>query len=377
MQGCRRNSLLSPRKAPAGSSPANIQLVLAPLFLLLFLSPARLVAQSPEAAAETPADKPVPILSGSFGYFNFVSGGQNLIDTQINPILLVPVGDHWLIESRAEFEGEFQRPDGGGSYAGPVTKHLDYLQADYIANPFLTVTVGRFLTPFGIFNERLYPVWIRALQPDPLTLPIATEDSDGVMLRGGFPVNAKANLNYALYASVASIGKDAVDSERHVGGRMGLFFPGPRLEIGGSWQHLLQDQRTNAFGFHMGWQPAKAPLNLRSEYARSFQGSGYWVEGAYRLSQAHFWHKAMRRTELVARLQQFHTGQLSPDDAEDEGLPGANTREADFGINYFLRDGLKAVTSYGRQFSSAGNFNQWTTGIAYRFLLPLGPSGVR
>ena len=36
-------------------------------------------------------------------------------------------------------------------------------------------------------------------------------------------------------------------------------------------------------------------------------------------------------------------------------LPGANTREADFGVNYFLRDGLKGIVSYGRQFSSAGN----------------------
>ena len=66
---------------------------------------------------------------------------------------------------------------------------------------------------------------------------------------------------------------------------MGFFFPGPRLEVGGSWQKTLQDDRKNAFGFHMGWQPAKVPLNLRSEFARSFEGSGYWIEGAYRLSQ--------------------------------------------------------------------------------------------
>ena len=53
--------------------------------------------------------------------------------------------------------------------------------------------------------------------------------------------------------------------------------------------------------FTWAWQPAKAPLNLRSEFAHSFEGSGYWIEGAYRLSQAHFWQKAMRRTEVVAR----------------------------------------------------------------------------
>lgn len=338
------------------------------LLLLLLLSTSM-------SAQTADTEKPVPILTGSFGTFSFVTGGQNLIDTQINPILLVPLGDNWLIESRAEFEGKFQRPPAGGPYGGPVAKHVDYAQIDYIANSYLTVTAGRFLTPFGIFNERLYPVWIRALQPDPLILPINTAPSDGAMLRGGFPVNAKANMNYALYVSATSIGIGSVDSERHVGGRAGFFFPGPRLEVGGSWQKTLQDDRKNAFGFHMGWQPTKAPLNLRSEFAHSFEGSGYWIEGAYRLSQAHFWQKAMRRTEVVARLQQFYTGEISPDGAAALGLPGADTREADFGVNYFWRDGLKGIASYGRQFSSAGNFNQWSFGIAYRFLVPLGRTG--
>ncbi len=338
------------------------------LFLLLS-SPAWIAAQNPDI------EKPVPILTGSAGAFSFVTAGQNIIDTQINPVLLVPLGDHWLIESRAEFEGAFQRPPGEGPYGGAVDKHVDYAQIDYIANRYLTITAGRFLTPFGIFNERLYPVWIRALQPDPLILPIGTAPSDGAMFRGGFAVNAKANLNYAAYVSATSIAIGSVDSERHVGGRMGFFFPGPRLEVGGSWQKTLQDERKNAFGFHMGWQPAKVPLNLRSEFAHSFEGSGYWIEGAYRLSQSHFWHKVMRRTEVVGRLQQFYTGEIASDGVEALDLPGANTRESDFGINYFLRDGLKGIASYGRQFSSAGNANQWSFGIAYRFLVPLGRVG--
>jgi hypothetical protein len=338
--------------------------------LLLAMSVYFLVALPTNA--QTAEDKPVPILSGSIGTFSFVSAGQNVIDTQINPVLLVPLGDRWLIESRAEFEGEFQRPPGGGPYGGPVDKHVDYAQVDYIANPYLTVTVGRFLTPFGIFNERLYPVWIRSLQPDPLILPIRTAPSDGGMFRGGFSVNPHANVNYALYASATSIGIDSVDSERHVGGRMGFFFPGPRLEVGGSWQRTLQDARRTAFGFHMGWQPAKVPLNLRSEFARSFEGSGYWIEGAYRLSQIPVWQKTMRRAEVVARAQQFFVGAIGPDAEADYDLPGVNTREADFGVNYFLRDGLKGIFSYGRQFSPAGNFNQWSFGLAYRFLLPLG-----
>jgi hypothetical protein len=353
------------------------------LLAILILVPTWLAAQNPEAdRAETEKqeiDKPVPILTGSIGTFSFVTAGQNLIDSQINPILLVPLGDKWLIESRAEFEGEFQRPLAGGPYQGPVAKHVDYAQIDYIASPSVTITAGRFLTPFGIFNERLYPVWIRFLQPDPLILPINTAPSDGAMLRGGFALgtSSKANLNYAAYVSATSIAIDSVDSERHVGGRIGVFFPGSRLEVGGSFQRTLQDVRKNAFGFHMGWQSSKMPLSVRAEMARSYQGSGYWMEGAYRLSQVHFWQKAMRHTELVARAQGYYVGEIGADAAADLDLPTADTREADFGVNYWLRDGLKGIFSYGRQFSSAGNANQWSFGFAYRFLVPLGRVGGR
>ena len=338
------------------------------LILLQFFAPVHGHSQAAEA------EKPVPILSGTAGFLTSVTAGQTLLDTQFNPVVLVPLGERCLVESRGEFEGEFQRQPSG-IFGGPVNKHLDYLQADYIANPYVTITAGRFLTPFGIFNERLYPEWIRALQPDPLILPIATASSDGAMLRGGFPVSTRANLNYAGYVSVTSIGVQGVESERHVGGRLGFFFPGPRLEVGASWQKVLQDDRKNAVGFHLAWQPRPLPLSIHAEFARSNQGSGYWIEGAYRLSQARFWEKAMRRTELVARAQQFFNGNISSDAAQALGLPGANTREADFGVNYFLKDGLKAVASYGRQLSSAGNFNQWTVGIAYRFLVPLGREG--
>jgi len=339
------------------------------LFLLVVFATTRGLAQT------TSTEKPVPILSGTAGFLSEKTAGQTLLDTQFNPVLLVPLGERWLVESRGEFEGEFQRPPGGGAFGGPVNKHLDYLQADYIANPYVTVTVGRFLTPFGIFNERLYPMWIRALQPDPLILPIATASSDGTMLRGGFPVGARANLNYAAYVSVTNIGIDGVESERHVGGRAGFFFPGPRLEVGASWQKVLQDDRKNAVGFHMAWQPQALPLSMHSEFVRSNQGTSYWIEGAYRLSQVHFCEKAMRRTELVARGQQFFRGNITSDAADSLGLPGVNTREADFGVNYFLKDGLKVVGSYARQLSTAGNFNQWTVGIAYRFLIPLGRGG--
>ena len=165
------------------------------------------------------------------------------------------------------------------------------------------------------------------------------------------------------------------ESDRTAGGRLGFFLPGPRIEAGVSVQKKLQEERANAFGFDFSWQPTTLPLNLRSEYARSHEGSGYWIEAAYRLSQVPFWQKALRRTEVVGRAQQLFAGEIGEDEAAEYGLPNVNTRQGDFGLNYYLRDGLKASASYGRRFNSDGNVNLWTVGIAYRFAFPLGRVG--
>jgi len=333
-------------------------------------------AQSPiEAPQETDQsenEKPIPIFTGSAGYISDVTGGSPDIHPIFSGILLIPIGDRWLIETRESFEDDMVQEPGRPGFHGPLQKEVDYAQLDFIANPYLTVTVGRFLTPFGIYNERLYPVWIRNLQSDPLILPIGTGPSNastGAMLRGGFAANPAVTINYAVYFSALST-VTPVDSERTAGARAGLFFPKARLEIGGSFQHRLQDERSNLYGAHVIWQPLALPLDIRAEVARSQRGSGYWIEPAYRLSQLPFWRNEMRRTQLVARVQQFFTGPLQSDD-----LPPVSTQEVEGGLNYYFLDGLKATANYGRQFSQAGNANIWTFGVTYRFLVPLGRTG--
>jgi len=318
--------------------------------------------------------KPVPVIIGGAGFITTFDGGEPHLGPLIAPVLLVPIEKRWLIESRATFEADMTQRPGSSSFHGQVLKSVDYLQLDFIANPYVTVTVGRFLTPFGIFNERLYPIWIRNLQTDPLTLPIGTgpsQASTGAMLRGGFQATSRLNINYAVYFSALSTvtlsNVTPLTSDRIAGGRLGIFIPNERLEIGASFEHLLQDERSNSFGFHGGWQPSALPLEFRGEYQRSARGSGYWIEPAYRLNQVPFWQYAMRRTQVVARLQQYWVGALPSD-----SLPSVNTRQFEFGVNYYFRDGLRAVSSYGRQFSEMENKNIWTIGLTYRFAFPLG-----
>jgi hypothetical protein len=354
--------------------PGFLPVMLAVLAFFVLQRPASAqtaVGQVPDKGPENLRDiKPAPIVSGSAGFVTTFDGGQPHLGPIVTPVLLVPLTERWLIETRATFESDLAEPTGGSGFHGVLRKEVDYAQLDFIANRYLTVTFGRFLTPFGIFNERLYPVWIRNLQSDPLILPIGigpSNASTGGMLRGGFKATRQFNVTYAAYYSALSIAAP-VDSDRLAGGRVGVFLPQARLEIGGSYQHRLQGERSNLFGFHLIWQPQSLPLDIRAEMARSRSGSGYWVEPAYRLSQLPFWRNTMRRAQVVARMQQFFVGTLTSD-----ALPGVNTKQFEFGLNYYFMDGWKATSSYGRQFSAEGNKNVWTMGMTYRFVVPLAP----
>ncbi|HXW56015.1 MAG TPA: hypothetical protein VEJ67_09720 [Candidatus Cybelea sp.] len=356
-------------------------LIVATALVLLALGP-RVAAQTDPSDSANDSPKPIPLFSAGMGFVTPFEGGQPHLDPLVSPVFLVPLGDHWLVESRDTFESDLSTPPGSDAFHGVVEKEVDYLQLDYVANPYLTVTVGRYLTPFGIFNERLYPIWIRNLQTDPLILSIGTGPSGagtGAMARGGFPLSPKVNVNYAAYYST-QINQSPVDSYRAAGGRAGLFFPGPRLEIGTSFQRLLQDEHSNAFGFHFEWQPPAIPLDVRSEYARSYLGSGYWIESGYFLSQIRKAQDEFRKVQLVGRMQQYFvppTYGPGPYGDSDWSVPWWNTQEFDFGLNYYFRYNLRFVSSYGRQFSSWGNENIWTLGLTYRFVVPLGPGEMK
>jgi hypothetical protein len=320
------------------------------------------------------AQSDIPVISGGMQFVSTTSGGVTTMQPVIEPVVLIPLGDHWLIESRATFDEFIFREDGAsGPYHAKTFSTVDYLQLDYIANSHLTITVGRFLTPFGIYNERLYPVWLRNFQNVPIIFPIGTlttASSDGAMVRGSLISRKDLELNYTAYFSTLST-TNRFEAGRAAGGRVGVFLPQKRLEIGMSYQKLLQDQRQNSVGVHFAWQPYRAPLDVKGEYAHSRNGQGYWAEAGYRLSQFRGEDSWLGRLQPIGRLQQFDRGAFSLID----GLPGADTREVDFGLNYYLPHTVRLNASYGRQFSPLGNSNIWNFEVTYRFLFPLIPGG--
>jgi hypothetical protein len=321
--------------------------------------------------AQEDAIKPVPIFTGSTNYFTRVTAGQVQDAPSISPLLLLPVGDNLLFEAKGALADTFPK-NAQGDYAGKVTYGVVYAQADYITK-YATVTAGRFVTPFGIYGERLAPVWIRALQVTPISVGITSGAALGGMLRGGFPAGTdKVNFNYAAYFS-ANNTHHLLATDRSTGGRIGFFLPGPRLEIGASFQQVLQADRPHSAGIHFEWQPNAAPLTVRSEYVRQSgtKGSGYWVESAYRLSQISY----LRQVELVGRGQQFFAApNLTAATIKKLGAFGLDANQADFGLNYYFRSDVRASGSYGRQFIQGKNANLWTIGMTYRFVMPLWPT---
>jgi hypothetical protein len=331
-------------------------------------------AQDPTAQDISEAGfKAIPILTGYGAYFTRVTGGQFQNTPSFFPLLLVPVGDKWLFEGKANYTDTYAKSnedyfESTSSYA------LNYAQVDYIANRYVTVTGGRFITPFGIYGERLAPSWIKAFQATPLNLPLTSGSSLGGMLRGGFPAGTdKVNFDYAIYFSSANT-NHILATDRSAGGRISLFLPGPRLEIGASFQQVLQLDRAHAAGIHFEWQPNRLPLTIRSEYVRQsgIKGSGYWIESVYRLSPI----RPLRRLELAGRAQQFYADpKLTPLAATNLGALGQDTNQGEFGLNYYFRSDLRGAVSYGRQFVQGKDTNLWVMGLTYRFVAPLGPVG--
>jgi len=332
--------------------------------------PARLIAcLAMLSASRYGAAQNTPLLSGGVGFFTATNSGQTSYQPLFEPLLDAPLGPHLLIESRAILLESFS-PKGGNQTGYDHSRFisLTYLQGDYILSSHVTVVGGTFLIPFNTYNDRLSPIWIGNFQAGPLTAglgSLSTGAGTGGMLSGSAISRPRYSVSYNAFFSSRD-DNQYFESKRSAGGRASLYLPDQRLEIGGSYNRLLQGTHENFYGAHVWWEPKNSGFQLRSEYARGHHAQGYWIETAYRTSAFGGFDSFVGRFEPVFRMNQsFRLDKLGGD-----GVPSVSTQLADFGLDYNLPHNTRILTSYSRQFSSTGNSNMWQTGIVYRFLFP-------
>jgi hypothetical protein len=321
------------------------------------------------AATRFSAAQDTPLISGGVGFFTSTNGGNTSYLPVVEPLIAAPIGPRVLIESRAALLEDFFPVSGEhGGYDHSHFIGLTYLQADFIASRHLTIVAGQYLIPFNTYNERLTPLWIGNFQDGPLIFPLGTLSTGsglGGMLRGNAVARKKYTIDYAGFFSARS-GHEQFNDQRGAGGRVSLYMPDSRLEVGLSYDRLLQGVQENFYGAHVWWEPKGTAFRLRSEYGRGHHAQGYWIEADYRTQAFGGLDSAIGRLEPVFRIQQT----FRRDNVFSDGLPPANTQRTDFGLDYNLPHNTRIITSYARQFSSTGNRNIWETGIVYRFLFP-------
>lgn len=179
------------------------------------------------------------LLSGyAVGEYRTLKNGPSVFTTEVSPILLWQLSERILFAAEPEFEvGE------------ELEIELEYAHVSALATDFLSLGIGKFITPFTIFNERLHPAWINKLPGSPLPFGhggIAPGSAVGAYARGGVPAGV-ARLSYAVYAvnapELMMEGEEAGEVEpadaseqRAFGGRVGLFLMPAGLELGYSFQ---------------------------------------------------------------------------------------------------------------------------------------------
>lgn len=146
---------------------------------------------------------------------------------------------------------------GGISHAGATHFDLGYASIGYFVNDWLSLVGGKFLSPFGTFNERFHPSWINRLPSVPLGFGHggATPTTElGIQARGGLQLG-KTKLYYAVYVSNGPVLEDGKgdpenagaliysnfqdnNANKAIGGRLGILpLSNSSLDLGVSGQY--------------------------------------------------------------------------------------------------------------------------------------------
>lgn len=181
----------------------------------------------------------------------------NMGELQFSPIFL------WKPSKNIFFEAEPEMELNGDE----LEISLEYANISYIMNKYVILRAGKFLAPFGIFQDRLHASWINKLPTVPLGFGhdgVGTSSEIGLALSGGIPIGP-SKINYSIYGSNGpqlNTGKDepgeegmlmyenALDNNfnKAIGGRLGILpFSNSSLELGGSMQYAALGDKGSSY----------------------------------------------------------------------------------------------------------------------------------
>ncbi len=302
----------------------------------------------------------------------------NTFRSSLNPIFLYRLSDRLLFEGELELKLEDTE----------TSADIEYAQADYLLNDYVTLTAGKFLLPFGEFIERLHPTWINKLVTHPLPFREGDEGgllaftNVGVQARGAVPLGYGDGAfgEYAVYVTngprFASTARGALMDNNNTdqnrgkgyGARIGIE-PLPfdyglgRLRLGASAFDGKWDENGKlwftAWGFDSVYQ--NGLFDLRGEYLQLHRNmptgmpddrrEGWYIQAAYRLAQVAIPY--LDRTELVVRYSGQNQNALTPADIEEGFL--RKPRQVALGLDYWIAPSVVWKLEYDRDVPSGAS----------------------
>jgi hypothetical protein len=347
-----------------------------------FLAPA-----GPASAADDILDADTQFHMGGYaavGYASSSPGDSEFNVGSFSPIFHYLYRDLVMLESELEFEV---------SETGDTEMALEYAAVDLFLNDNMTLVGGKFLSPLGQFRQNTHPSWVNKMPSAPPGFghdQAAPNAEVGAELRGGVAMGDNT-ANYAVYIGngpalepdnfavptsiekieTPGIGADG-DGNKVVGGRLGLFLPGPKLEFGvsaatgkaGEWDGLDPPSFNGnvhsyqALGADVAYRPGN--FDLRGEFIEQKVGDAAGVSGG--TWQAWYLQAAYRALpsnwEMVARYGQYST----PD-------PAVDINQAAVGVNYLFSSNTMAKLAYESNENPGGGTapNRVLLQLAYGF----------
>lgn len=319
-------------------------------------------------------------LVGRYELFEHQAGSGRFVFEGFEPVFLLQLNDHILLESELEF--------------GLDEIEVGYAQMDYIVNDWLTVVGGRYFAPIGFFNERLHTAWINKLPDFPLMerqVSLADFSLNGIQLRGAkYLFGSPVKMEYSVYvanglglpaetelSALANLSElkettKGINDAMAWGERIGFWLPewgfnagcstffnrpyredaGPRMTLWGldagfhkgNWDFRFEfaamSQRTPAPeepAEGEGEVPAEAPGPLW------IRRRGFYAQLAYR--PYHLTDRLLRNTEVVFRFSRARFSGIDPTALDLAAFSSpvdvpVNRNQYTFGINYYFYPSL-------------------------------------